>query len=175
MRPASHREILTNTFPLHLLPLAPALRCYDTRRRSALVVAHPAPLAPSYLARVLLPLSYQSPNQSPPPPLSLPSKTSLAPHTLPSDKNLFYWYHESTTDAASKPLVLWLNGGPGCSSLGGMFTELGKDSRHSHVYTLRTRRRLPLRLPFRPPRRRRTSTPPFLFPDRSFHPGSTLV
>ena len=81
MRPASHREILTNTFPLHLLPLAPALRCYDTRRRSALVVAHPAPLAPSYLARVLLPLSYQSPNQSPPS-LSLPTKTPLAPHIL---------------------------------------------------------------------------------------------
>lgn len=38
---------------------------------------------------------------------------------------LFYWYHESTTNAADKPLVLWLNGGPGCSSLGGMFTELG--------------------------------------------------
>ena len=39
--------------------------------------------------------------------------------------NLFYWYHEATKDSASKPLILWLNGGPGCSSLGGMFTELG--------------------------------------------------
>ena len=42
-----------------------------------------------------------------------------------SDHQLFYWYHEAVTDAESKPLVLWLNGGPGCSSLGGMFTELG--------------------------------------------------
>mmetsp|Transcript_18071 Transcript_18071/g.59004 ORF Transcript_18071/g.59004 Transcript_18071/m.59004 type:complete len:441 (-) Transcript_18071:52-1374(-) len=40
-------------------------------------------------------------------------------------KALFHWYHEAVDDAASKPLVLWLNGGPGCSSLGGMFTELG--------------------------------------------------
>ena len=40
-------------------------------------------------------------------------------------KKLFHWYHEATEDPASKPVVLWLNGGPGCSSLGGMFTELG--------------------------------------------------
>ena len=40
-------------------------------------------------------------------------------------KALFHWYHEAVDDAASKPLVLWLNGGPGCSSLGGMWTELG--------------------------------------------------
>ena len=40
-------------------------------------------------------------------------------------KKLFYWYHEAVEDSENKPLVLWLNGGPGCSSLGGMFTELG--------------------------------------------------
>ena len=39
--------------------------------------------------------------------------------------SLFYWFHEAVEDAQAKPLVLWLNGGPGCSSLGGMFTELG--------------------------------------------------
>ena len=38
---------------------------------------------------------------------------------------LFYWYHEAVASAHEKPLILWLNGGPGCSSLGGMFTELG--------------------------------------------------
>merc|ERR1711871_227289 len=41
------------------------------------------------------------------------------------NKFLFHWYHEATSAPSSKPVVLWLNGGPGCSSLGGMFTELG--------------------------------------------------
>ncbi|KAL2347095.1 hypothetical protein Fmac_001095 [Flemingia macrophylla] len=41
-------------------------------------------------------------------------------------KSLFYYFAESETDPASKPLVLWLNGGPGCSSLGvGAFSENG--------------------------------------------------
>ncbi|PON49562.1 Serine carboxypeptidase-like [Trema orientale] len=31
---------------------------------------------------------------------------------------LFYYFVESPQDSSSKPLVLWLNGGPGCSSFG---------------------------------------------------------
>ena len=40
-------------------------------------------------------------------------------------KQLFYWYHQATESPETKPWLPWLNGGPGCSSLGGMFTELG--------------------------------------------------
>jgi serine carboxypeptidase-like clade 2 len=41
-------------------------------------------------------------------------------------RELFYYFVEAPYQAASKPLVLWLNGGPGCSSLGyGAFQELG--------------------------------------------------
>lgn len=40
-------------------------------------------------------------------------------------KSLFYWYHAAIEDASDTPVVLWLNGGPGCSSLGGMWTEHG--------------------------------------------------
>ncbi|XP_004235841.1 serine carboxypeptidase-like 45 isoform X2 [Solanum lycopersicum] len=41
-------------------------------------------------------------------------------------RSLFYYFVEAETDPASKPLVLWLNGGPGCSSLGvGAFSENG--------------------------------------------------
>ncbi|RVX04997.1 hypothetical protein VitviT2T_012029 [Vitis vinifera] len=41
-------------------------------------------------------------------------------------RHLFYYFVEAETDPASKPLVLWLNGGPGCSSIGaGAFCEHG--------------------------------------------------
>ncbi|MQM02781.1 hypothetical protein Taro_035552 [Colocasia esculenta] len=41
-------------------------------------------------------------------------------------RSLFYYYVEAEGDAEKKPLTLWLNGGPGCSSVGGgAFTELG--------------------------------------------------
>ncbi|KAA0053802.1 serine carboxypeptidase-like 45 isoform X3 [Cucumis melo var. makuwa] len=39
---------------------------------------------------------------------------------------LFYYFVEAYTDPSSKPLLLWLDGGPGCSSLGvGAFVEHG--------------------------------------------------
>ncbi|PNX62928.1 serine carboxypeptidase 45-like protein, partial [Trifolium pratense] len=32
-------------------------------------------------------------------------------------RKLFYYFVEAVEEPASKPVVLWLNGGPGCSSV----------------------------------------------------------
>jgi len=42
-----------------------------------------------------------------------------------ANRNLFYWFVESQQNPAKDPVVVWLQGGPGCSSLIGLFTEHG--------------------------------------------------
>nr|XP_043625998.1 uncharacterized protein LOC122597474 [Erigeron canadensis] len=56
-------------------------------------------------------------------------------------RNLFYYFVEALNEPSSKPLVLWLNGGPGCSSLGvGAMLEIGPFGVNPDGKTLYSRR-----------------------------------
>ena len=57
---------------------------------------------------------------------SLPSRQYSGYLDIPgTKKHLHYWFVESYNKPADDPVVLWLNGGPGCSSLDGFFYEHG--------------------------------------------------
>ncbi|KAK8321349.1 hypothetical protein V6Z12_A12G093600 [Gossypium hirsutum] len=46
-------------------------------------------------------------------------------YTEVDDLEFFYYFIESERNPAEDPLLLWLTGGPGCSSLSGFFLEIG--------------------------------------------------
>ncbi|KAF1994687.1 alpha/beta-hydrolase, partial [Amniculicola lignicola CBS 123094] len=45
--------------------------------------------------------------------------------SAPNASELYFWYFPSENPAASDEIVIWLNGGPGCSSLEGFLQENG--------------------------------------------------
>jgi serine carboxypeptidase-like clade II len=56
---------------------------------------------------------------------TIPFKQYAGRLELEAKEKLFYWYTESQNSPSEDPIVLWLNGGPGCSSMGGFWTENG--------------------------------------------------
>ena len=56
---------------------------------------------------------------------SLPSKQYSGYLNITETKHYHYWFVECENNPENAPIILWLNGGPGGSSLDGLFTEHG--------------------------------------------------
>ncbi|KAI7021273.1 alpha/beta-hydrolase [Hortaea werneckii] len=52
-----------------------------------------------------------------------------------NENSLYFWYFPTDNEAAGDEIVIWLNGGPGCSSLDGLFQENGPFLWQSGTYS----------------------------------------
>jgi len=86
-------------------------------------------LSPSLLSLLLLPLATAAPagdevtSLPNAPPLLTKHYSGYLPAS--STKNLHYYFVESESNPSTDPVLIWMNGGPGCSSLDGFLYEHG--------------------------------------------------